>query len=300
MKLSAGILLYRHSPFSVLIAHPGGPFWAVKDEGAWTIPKGLVDEDEDVLAAARREFTEETAADLPESGFVDLGMAKLKSGKHVAAFAIAGDIDADAIVSNTFELEWPPKSGRVIDVPEIDVASWEQPAGARARLNPAQRVFVDRLAQALGAGVPERVPSAATLSLRQEVLRPHQTIEETLQDREDDAAHFAIMAGADTVAIGSVFPDPSPHADLRVRFMATTPGHRGRGLGGRILERCIDHAHRSGSDLWCSARVPASGFYTRHGFEIVGEPHEVAGIGPHVTMVRTRRQSDLRPVITLT
>ncbi|MBT8212288.1 MAG: GNAT family N-acetyltransferase [Acidimicrobiia bacterium] len=299
MTLSAGILLYRHEPLRVLIAHPGGPFWAVKDKGAWSIPKGLVDAGEEVLGAARREFTEETSADLPESGFVDLGRTTLKSGKEVAAFAIAGEVDADAVVSNTFPLEWPPKTGRMIEVPEIDVASWETPSDAVDRLNPAQGVFVERLVGALADGVPEQVESRDTWPIRQQVLRPHQSVEEMLQADEDTATHFAVRSHDQVVAIGSVFTDPGPGADLRVRFMGTAPEQRRRGLASRILERCIDLAARAGSDLWCSARVPASGFYLDHGFETVGDPHDVEGIGPHVTMRRARQDADIRPVVGL-
>jgi len=150
---SAGILLHRPGAdgTEVLLVHPGGPYWARKDLGAWSIPKGEHDEDEDARACALREFAEETGTTLPEGELDDLGTVKLKSGKHVEAFAAAGDLDAAAVRSNTFELEWPPRSGRTQSFPEVDRAAWFGLDEARARLNPAQAAFVDRL-EALLAG----------------------------------------------------------------------------------------------------------------------------------------------------
>ena len=152
-KSSAGILLHRPGieATEVLLVHPGGPFWARKDLGAWSIPKGELDEDEDPRACALREFEEETGTRLPEAALDDLGSVKLKSGKQVLAFAVAGDIDAAAVRSNTFELEWPPRSGRRQSFPEIDRAEWFGLDDARAKLNAAQAEFVDRL-EALLAG----------------------------------------------------------------------------------------------------------------------------------------------------
>jgi predicted NUDIX family NTP pyrophosphohydrolase len=144
---SAGILLHRDGigGIEVLLVHPGGPFWARKDLGAWSIPKGEVDEGEDPRACALREFAEETGTRLPETALDDLGSVKLKSGKLVLAFAVAGDLDAATVRSNTFELEWPPRSGRTQSFPEIDRAGWFSLDDARGRLNPAQAEFVDRL-----------------------------------------------------------------------------------------------------------------------------------------------------------
>lgn len=143
---SAGILLYRQttSGLEVLIAHPGGPLWAHRDEGAWSIPKGLIDPDEDEESAARREFTEETGHPV-DGPAMDLGTVQLRSRKVVHGFAVEGDIDPESIVSNTFPLEWPPRSGRFVDTPEIDRVAWCDPARARRLLNPAQVAFVDRL-----------------------------------------------------------------------------------------------------------------------------------------------------------
>jgi predicted NUDIX family NTP pyrophosphohydrolase len=144
---SAGILLHRQGigGTEVLLVHPGGPFWARKDLGAWSIPKGEVGEGEDPRECALREFAEETGARPPDGALDELGSVKLKSGKVVLAFAVAGDLDPEAVRSNTFELEWPPRSGRVEEFPEIDRAEWFGLDAARAKLNPAQAELVDRL-----------------------------------------------------------------------------------------------------------------------------------------------------------
>jgi len=144
---SAGILLYRllDGEPQVLIVHPGGPFWARKDAGAWSIPKGEYGDDEDAQACALREFEEETGTVLSPAGLADLGSVRQKGGKEVIAWAVEGDLDADAIVSNTFELEWPPGSGQVQTVPEVDRAAWFGLEEASAKLNPAQGTFLDRL-----------------------------------------------------------------------------------------------------------------------------------------------------------
>jgi len=136
----------------VLLVHPGGPFWAGKDLGAWSIPKGELDEGEDPRACALREFAEETGTRLPAGALDDLGEVSLKSGKRVMAYAVAGDLDAAEVRSNTFELEWPPRSGRTQAFPEIDRAAWFDLAAARERLNPAQAAFVDRLETLLARG----------------------------------------------------------------------------------------------------------------------------------------------------
>jgi predicted NUDIX family NTP pyrophosphohydrolase len=150
---SAGILLHRASDSGteVLLVHPGGPFWARKDLGAWSIPKGELDGDEDPRACALREFAEETGTRLPDAALDDLGSVRQKSGKVVFGFAVAGDLDPSALTSNTFELEWPPRSGRMQAFPEVDRAEWFGTEEARAKLNPAQAAFVDRL-EALLAG----------------------------------------------------------------------------------------------------------------------------------------------------
>jgi len=149
---SAGILLHRQGAegTEVLLVHPGGPYWARKDLGAWSIPKGELDEGEDPRACALREFAEETGAPLPPTALAELGAVRLKSGKIVLAFAAAGDLDAAAVVANSFELEWPPRSGRLQSFPEIDRAEWFSLRDARAKLNPAQVAFVDRLEALIG------------------------------------------------------------------------------------------------------------------------------------------------------
>lgn len=146
-KRSAGILLYRRTPsLEVLLVHPGGPFWAKKDLGVWSIPKGEYDDDEDPLACALREFEEETGTRLeapPDP--VDLGTVRQKSGKVVQAWAVEGDLDVASVRSNTFEMEWPPRSGQTRSFPEVDRAEWFSLEAARERINPAQAAFLDRL-----------------------------------------------------------------------------------------------------------------------------------------------------------
>jgi len=144
---SAGILLYRrsHRRLEVLLAHPGGPFFARKDAGHWTIPKGEVDPGEGLLDVARREFEEETGHAVPLGGFIDLGSIVQKGGKVVHAWAVEGDLDPAAAVSNTFELEWPPRSGRRQAFPEVDRVEWFTPDEARTRLRDTQAPLVDRL-----------------------------------------------------------------------------------------------------------------------------------------------------------
>jgi predicted NUDIX family NTP pyrophosphohydrolase len=147
MKQSAGILLFRSPPtHEVLLVHPGGPFWAKKDAGAWSIPKGEYEEGDDPRACALREFEEELGSPLPAgTELVELGTVKQKSGKLITAFAAEGDLDAEAITSNTFEIEWPPRSGRMQAFPEVDRAAWFSIAEAREKLNPAQAEFLVRL-----------------------------------------------------------------------------------------------------------------------------------------------------------
>jgi predicted NUDIX family NTP pyrophosphohydrolase len=151
MKKSAGLLMYRHTAdgeLEVLLAHPGGPYWSGRDDGAWTLPKGEYAESEEPLAAARREFAEETGFD-PLPPFVPLGEVVQKSGKRILAWAFAGDCVPAQLVSNTFEIEWPPRSGRRQSYPEIDRVHWFPVDEARRKMNPAQSVLLDRLAQAV-------------------------------------------------------------------------------------------------------------------------------------------------------
>jgi predicted NUDIX family NTP pyrophosphohydrolase len=146
-KRSSGILLFRRTAeLEVLLVHPGGPFWAKKDLGAWSIPKGEHDDAEEELACALREFEEETGTKPDEGELSDLGTVKQKSGKVVQAYALEGDLDADAIRSNSFTMEWPPRSGRQSEFPEVDRAEWFALEEARERINPAQTAFLERLA----------------------------------------------------------------------------------------------------------------------------------------------------------
>ena len=149
-KRSAGLLMYRRGAagLAVLLVHPGGPFWANKDLGAWSIPKGEYGADEKPLAAAQREFTEETGA-RPGGDFVPLGEVKQPGGKHVSAWAIEGDFDPATLVSNSFEMEWPPRSGRKRSFPEVDRADWFSLDEARRKILTGQRPFIDRLERML-------------------------------------------------------------------------------------------------------------------------------------------------------
>ena len=153
MKRSAGVLLYQHGEdgIRVLLVHPGGPFWRNKDAGSWSIPKGEIDDGEDELAAALREFAEETGIALT-GDFLPLGEVRQAGGKVVAAFAHRRDVDPAAIKSNTFECEWPPRSGRKQTFAEIDRAEWFDTATAREKINPAQAVLIERLSDAVGRG----------------------------------------------------------------------------------------------------------------------------------------------------
>ena len=151
-KLSAGILLYRINDgfVEVLIGHPGGPFWAKKDDGAWSIPKGEYIDGEDPWLAARREFEEELGKPLPDGPRIDFAPLKQPSGKIITAFAVRGDLDLDGTVSNTFTLEWPKGSGNVREYPEIDRVGWFSVAEARSKLLKGQRPLLDRLMDAVG------------------------------------------------------------------------------------------------------------------------------------------------------
>jgi predicted NUDIX family NTP pyrophosphohydrolase len=153
---SAGILLYRHTSdgeLQVLVAHPGGPLWARRDDGAWSIVKGEIEPGERPEDAARRELAEElgaeAAAGLTDLALVELGEVRQRAGKRVVAWAAAGDVDPAALESSTFEMTWPPRTGRRASFPEIDRVAWVTPERARELLNPAQAPFVDRLVAAL-------------------------------------------------------------------------------------------------------------------------------------------------------
>ena len=146
MTRSAGLLMYRRREgrLEVLLAHPGGPYWAKKDEGAWTIPKGLVEPGEDTLAAARREFREETGFEA-EGDMEPLEPLRQRSGKVVHAWAVEGDCDASRVRSNEYQVEWPPRSGVVKTYPEVDRAAWFGLEEARVRILRGQRPFLDQL-----------------------------------------------------------------------------------------------------------------------------------------------------------
>jgi len=156
--VSAGILLYRRTGgrLEVLLAHPGGPFWARQDHGSWSVPKGLAEHGEALEAVAAREFGEETGFELaavaldPAAQHRDLGEVTLKSGKVIRAWAVEGDLDATRAVSNECEIEWPPRTGRTITIPEVDRVEWFGVDEARRRAHPVQAAFVDRLLTQLG------------------------------------------------------------------------------------------------------------------------------------------------------
>ena len=149
-RLSAGILLFREREgrLEVLLGHPGGPFFAKKDDGSWTVLKGEADPGEELPAVARREFAEETGQQPPDGAMLELGEIRQKGGKTVVAWALAGDLDPTMARSNTFEMEWPPRSGRVRAFPEIDRVGWFDLETARTKILPAQAPFLDRLEEA--------------------------------------------------------------------------------------------------------------------------------------------------------
>jgi predicted NUDIX family NTP pyrophosphohydrolase len=165
--LSAGILLFRRTErgLEVLLAHPGGPYWQRQDRGSWSVPKGIGEDDEALEAVAAREFEEETGFALascarePDGRHLDLGEIQLKSGKTVRAWAVEGDLDPELAHSNEVDIEWPPRTGRQLRIPEVDRVAWFDPAEARLRFHPAQAVFVDRLEAQLRAEL--RVESGA-------------------------------------------------------------------------------------------------------------------------------------------
>ncbi len=152
-RRSAGLLLHRRADdgtVQVLLAHMGGPFWARKDDGAWSVPKGELDPGEDPLAAARREFVEELGVAVPDGDVLALGEVRQSGGKVVQVWALEADLDVGLVVPGTFALEWPPRSGRVQEFAEVDRAEWLDVETARAKLVKGQRVFLDRLLAVLG------------------------------------------------------------------------------------------------------------------------------------------------------
>jgi predicted NUDIX family NTP pyrophosphohydrolase len=166
MRLSAGLLVYRLKPsLEVLLVHPGGPFWTRKD--VWGIPKGEYDDILDPLEAAKREFEEEIGQRPPEGKTIDLGQIKNSSGKVITAWAIEGDMDVSVITSNTITLEWPPRSGKKIEMPEVDKADWIPAAIAVTKMHKGQDIFVERLTEHLGIemGAPEVSSEPAQSSL---------------------------------------------------------------------------------------------------------------------------------------
>ncbi len=153
---SAGLLIYRRGrgALEVLLVHPGGPMWTRRDAGAWSVPKGEYASGEEGLAAARREFAEELGVAPPDGEPVDLGEIRQRSGKLVHAWALPGDLDVCEIRSNTVMVQWPPRSGKEIEVPEVDRAEWFDLARARGKINPAQAELLDRLERHLEDGAP--------------------------------------------------------------------------------------------------------------------------------------------------
>jgi len=155
-KVSAGILMFRlrDKTLQVLLVHPGGPLWEKKDEGAWSIPKGLIDGNEDAIEAAKREFEEETGFKVSGGPFVPLSPQRTRSGKIIKAWAVEGDIDASNIKSNTFEMEWPPRSGSIKRFPEVDRAEWFNLKKAKKKIIPSQLGFLQEL-ERMHANKPE-------------------------------------------------------------------------------------------------------------------------------------------------
>ena len=153
-KHSAGILLYRHGRdgLEVLLGHMGGPFWAGRENGAWSVPKGEYDADEDAQAAARREFEEELGVPVPAAHLIDLGAVRQSGGKVVTVWAAEADLELDGLVYGTFTMEWPRGSGQWREFPEVDRVAWLSLAAARERIIAAQRTFLDRLADRVASG----------------------------------------------------------------------------------------------------------------------------------------------------
>jgi len=157
-KHSAGVLMYRGegAALELLLVRPGGPFWAKKDLGAWSIPKGEYEPDEEPLACARREFAEELGTNAPDGDFLELGAVTQPGRKTIVAFGVAGDFDPRQLTSNLFEMEWPPRSGRMQSFPEVDRAAWFAPDAAREKILLRQVPFIDRLLSQLACSAPKR------------------------------------------------------------------------------------------------------------------------------------------------
>ncbi|HEX8763079.1 MAG TPA: NUDIX domain-containing protein [Candidatus Saccharimonadales bacterium] len=172
-RQSAGILVYRirDGQVEVLLGHAGGPFWNKKDKGAWSIPKGECESEEDLLTAAKREFTEETSVSVPPGELKELGFFKRKDGKTVYAWAVEGDIDPAIMVSNTFEMEWPPKSGQMQRFPEFDKAAWFPIWQAGGKMHKGQEMFLERLAELLQISLTAPV----TAKIEKEPVTKNQT-----------------------------------------------------------------------------------------------------------------------------
>ncbi len=165
-KHSAGLIVYRKkdNTLEVLLAHMGSPWWAKKDKGAWTIPKGEYLEDEEPLHAAKREFKEELGQEPPSGELIELGQIEQNNNKTVIAWAVEADIDISAIKSNTVSIEWPPRSGKTQEFPEIDRAAYMNLADAASRIVVGQSILLERLAEKLGAVVePEKTPQQGSL-----------------------------------------------------------------------------------------------------------------------------------------
>jgi len=161
VKLSAGLLVFRTTPddvVEVLIGHPGGPLWANRDQGSWSIPKGEYEDGEDPAAAADREFAEETGKPAPPGVRRDLGELRQPGGKRVRVWAVEGDVDVSRLDSNTFEMQWPPGSGRIARFPELDRAAWVTLAVARRKLHRGQVEFIDRLVASGALRTPQASP----------------------------------------------------------------------------------------------------------------------------------------------
>ena len=157
-KQSAGILLYRKTgrDIEVMLVHPGGPFWAKRDNGAWSFPKGEFEDGEEPIEAVKREFVEELAQPVPDGELIPLGETKLSSGKIIHAWALEADFDASNIKSNAFTMEWPPKSGRQQEFPEVDQAAWFYITVATSKLTPGQKPILLTLASNLGIAMEGR------------------------------------------------------------------------------------------------------------------------------------------------